>query len=797
MGNTASQFFRMARWFRAEHGLSLLSVIVASIVLGLALSCGGGGNSATSTVNGTNAANVGTNGTSGTTAPSNLFYPEVITAMVGQAITADIPTVTGTVSSYTVNPALPAGLNLNSSNGVISGSPTAVTPTATYTVTAANSSGSTTASVTITVNKALSSLLKLGHDTPIQRLRFVNSRVLSQGYHGHWVLSDYDSGAILANGDQGWPPAVPCCYGGGQFVGQTVWPVDMAGATLVIGIENGLEVRSSSDGHLLATIVFPGLNSYGGVPPTAAGTTWWQLASDGSYVCAGSKLGLLVWAPTGEILVSRTGDYSVAQSFAAPGEVRVALGPAGQNVVETVSTADGTSYVSDSFSGQFHAWFLDGERFLTSLSNVVWIYSKAGVQQNVISLPTADEANSVIGQANWLWTYTTGPSLNVYSLGSSTPVVTYSTFFSATIIPSATTIAAFITSESSTAISVIDLSGASPSKVDYTLPIGGPTAYAATSSSQWIVGNFRGAVLDGASLSGAPRYLALGAAWSIAGATGRAAVSTASGTNFYFDPSVTTQEGTISFSSRKLALSSDGTVLAASSANGDIYNFDIDRTLNIYSLPSGALTNSFPYTANTSPWLFDFSLSASGTLLGQVLATETSLGTSYTRQVTATTGGATIWSDQGQDRNNPILLSPDGTLIAVSNGTPSFLSATIIYKNGTLLTAVPGFAIGWIDNNRILVNSYTSPANSSPPYTYSGCAIYDTTGAKIATPALPELHTIQTVTSDSVYSPELNSIFSLTTGQATWISPYNNKVGAVSGPYVVFEAASQVFVDSY
>ena len=58
------------------------------------------------------------------------------------------------MASYSVSPALPAGLTLNTSTGVITGTPTAVTATATYTVTASNSAGSTTATLSITVNDA-------------------------------------------------------------------------------------------------------------------------------------------------------------------------------------------------------------------------------------------------------------------------------------------------------------------------------------------------------------------------------------------------------------------------------------------------------------------------------------------------------------------------------------------------------------------------------------------------------------------------------------------------------------------
>jgi hypothetical protein len=86
-------------------------------------------------------------------APSNLAYPQTsITAAVGQAIATDTPSVTGTVTNYSISPSLPAGLNISGSTGAISGTPTSVTAQGTYTITAANSAGSTTATVQIVVN---------------------------------------------------------------------------------------------------------------------------------------------------------------------------------------------------------------------------------------------------------------------------------------------------------------------------------------------------------------------------------------------------------------------------------------------------------------------------------------------------------------------------------------------------------------------------------------------------------------------------------------------------------------------
>ena len=101
----------------------------------------------------------GGGGGSGGSAPSALSYESPLTAMVGTAITALAPTVTGSVTSYSVSPGLPAGLSLDSTRGVITGTPTAAATQAAYTLTAKNSYGSTTFSLLITVKIAPPSAL--------------------------------------------------------------------------------------------------------------------------------------------------------------------------------------------------------------------------------------------------------------------------------------------------------------------------------------------------------------------------------------------------------------------------------------------------------------------------------------------------------------------------------------------------------------------------------------------------------------------------------------------------------------
>ena len=111
--------------------------------------------------------------------PSGLSYsPNSVVYLVGDTTVHNTPTVTGTVTHYSVSPALPAGIQLDSVSGLISGIPTADTHTNNYTVTASNVAGSTTKVLTITVfarpanlhyaaNPAIFGVGVAANDTPI------------------------------------------------------------------------------------------------------------------------------------------------------------------------------------------------------------------------------------------------------------------------------------------------------------------------------------------------------------------------------------------------------------------------------------------------------------------------------------------------------------------------------------------------------------------------------------------------------------------------------------------------------
>jgi hypothetical protein len=85
-------------------------------------------------------------------APNSLSYASPNVFTVGNSIPNLSPTVAGgMVLIYSISPNLPDGLTLNTETGIISGIPTVVSETKTYTVTALNSGGSAVFNIIIKV----------------------------------------------------------------------------------------------------------------------------------------------------------------------------------------------------------------------------------------------------------------------------------------------------------------------------------------------------------------------------------------------------------------------------------------------------------------------------------------------------------------------------------------------------------------------------------------------------------------------------------------------------------------------
>jgi hypothetical protein len=94
-----------------------------------------------------------------TAPPTNLSYNVPSSFTINSPIIDLNPSVSGSVTIYSVSPNLPTGLTLNSTTGIISGTPTVLIPATNYVVTATNSFGNTNTTISIAVNTATLYLL--------------------------------------------------------------------------------------------------------------------------------------------------------------------------------------------------------------------------------------------------------------------------------------------------------------------------------------------------------------------------------------------------------------------------------------------------------------------------------------------------------------------------------------------------------------------------------------------------------------------------------------------------------------
>ncbi len=85
------------------------------------------------------------------TPPGALSYPTPQRLPVNVAMTAIAPVTTGALTNYRVAPALPRGITLDASTGVISGAPTATAPAKQYTISATSSGRTVGASLSLAV----------------------------------------------------------------------------------------------------------------------------------------------------------------------------------------------------------------------------------------------------------------------------------------------------------------------------------------------------------------------------------------------------------------------------------------------------------------------------------------------------------------------------------------------------------------------------------------------------------------------------------------------------------------------
>lgn len=745
--------------------MKLLQVAFATVHLALLTGCGGGGGGSTPTP------------------PPSSPAPFIAYAQTQYALDTGIfasltPTSTGgTVVTWTVSPALPAGLSLNAATGIISGTPTSATASATYVVTATNSGGNDTFDLALSVQNSL--LVDLGHADELYAVHHDGNRIVSVDSGGRGVLWNAQTGAILATRDAiRMSASLPCGTSAQSTACYDL--IALKNDTAALQSEGTIHLIDATSGASLATI--------------SAGTLrWWRLASDGSYVATATDTEVKVWSRTGALTFTKAANYGAAKAFAAAGELRIGGGPAGVNVVEKISVPAGASTVTTSHQGTFHSWFDDGEKFISNVGTTVWIYSHAAASLDVTALDTIEQ---LTGQGDWFWTHSWAPKfVKIYRVGASTaPTSSFNFTYLTQVIPGKGAIGALDYNDDW--LSVIDLSGATPVRVDFRPPTQDLRVFSAASPDDWVIGTSLGVMMGEASAS-PPQIYAQGQAQSIVADNDTVVVATAAGKILQYDADNRALVRTIDYPASRLEMSPDGTRVAAAPTRMSLL-YAPNRNLRMYSLTDGSLLHEWTYPPNLpnsdhySVSHFDIASNTDLMVRTQYNYNPPVLSSEVTRIVTTLDDVPTGLGTSLSPGLTESYLSPDGSLLATPTQGGGHSGIIRLYANGNLLGAVPGNMAGWLDNSHmvstVFVDSPTSPAD-----VYDHTEIISTTGVVLATLNIPQPSEIQVISPNVFYAPNLNSIFDATTGAIVWSSSLSARgIGAVAGDNVAFATGAKV-----
>jgi hypothetical protein len=706
------------------------------------------------------------------------------------SVTADVPASMsptnpapggGTALSWSISPAVPAGLSFDPATGQISGTATTPGAPATFKVTATNQVGSSSGTVTIGVYPNVS-LLEVSLEGLVNTLRFSGSRVLAANDY-QWVLKDYTTGKTLVYGNSA------CLTTANPPCGEAT--ADMIGGVVLIDSLGGFSVRSATDGHVLWN-------------ESSQPIYWVRLAMDASYVVAGTKNGLIIWPIDGSTSMTVSGDYSQAIVAAAPGFVQVANGPAGANVIEQVAVGTGARTVSPAYTGTFQSWFQDGSAFASGTDTTLSVYSKQAVLLE--SLPIT-EPTLLAGLGQWFWTKSPDTGFRIYELGaSSTPV--YSNLY----LPLLPQYAAFTTgsgvalllpqddgSATPAPVMIIDLSTGSPVITTAPVPLQfGAYAWsaAATSTSSWVLGSLNGLIYDGASPAAHPRFLSHGDTLSVAGGGNSFSIATADGTVSSFDLSTYTLTSTVSASPDYMISSADGSTLAIRTGTFGSEN------VALYAPATGALIYhmSLPSDAHA----YQLLLSTPGTLL-TVDYGYTSATNPCNAMILSIPDGTTTLCYKNLPEGTSRVFHPDLPLAEVngmvpdSGSDPKFPlmhSVYTIYSNDFLLSSGAGWLVpGWLDDTHFITAGYREDDTSL--YYVGPDLVVDGTGTVFGTYSLDLLGTA-VADAHSLSLDGTGIVFDAYTGAVKWANgSATTGAGWVRGRFYIFKYNGELYAEPW
>jgi mucin-19 len=259
-----------------------------------------------------------------------------------------------TATGYAISPALPLGLNFDSTSGIISGNPVSPSPTTTYTITGYNPFGSSTANVTITVTGNVIVQIPppaITYATPqIYKVNLTIPALSPVNSGGVVPPSIYGGVSIFAG--SGIPGATNNIGALATFSGPDGVAADATGNIYVADAGNKL-IRKITPAGLVTTFA-SGFNRPAGVAVDAAGNV---------YVADAGSNSIYIITPGGQVSIFATG-FNSPSGVVVDGLGNVYVADLGNNQIKKVTPA-GTVSV---FAGSGNLGASDGLGIAASFS---------------------------------------------------------------------------------------------------------------------------------------------------------------------------------------------------------------------------------------------------------------------------------------------------------------------------------------------------------------------------------------------------------------------------------------------
>ncbi len=614
--------------------------------------------------------------------------------------------------------------------------------------------------------------LDLGHTTTIHDLIVSGDRLLTRSSKT-WILWDTTTHTQIAKG-------------------YDTDHVALGDGLMLACSANQIELRSAQNGALINTI--PANNTICGIAP-GGGYIWTWLDQ------TGGKGALGVWTLAGLHTIAKLVD-NFDYFYVAPDEVRFGVGAQQQPSVVNIIPVNGAPPTqTPPYEGVFESWFEDGERFITRDGSTLRIYSKAGVKEDEQgSLSSSDKFH---GTGNYYWDK--GYYLTIREVGGGgVPLVQ-------TLYPSGSTIvrskrALGVIPPQAASFDIFDLAGPAPVKIQNPTGSWKNKAGYIDKDLHWAVGNDTGVIYE----KGTPQdpqasgFFGCGSPVDIAAApTGDVAIATSVGKVLVYDINMPAGAGPkteIPFNASRMQFSANGTVLAAMSSWDQIPNAN-DGSLRFFNLPQGTPLSVLQWP---NIRVDEFSMSQNATTVGFKQYTPTYL---EGRKLTDLSGTTILYQDSADATPLP---SPDGTRFVLTNYWFDIwvvCTGVTFYQGTTPGVHVPGCAVGWIDDNRVLIEQYElGPWQPwGPEIKYLGSSFYDAQGNLLGPANLPVMALNSTTTSvppmyvlspTTVYLKPFQGIYDVNTGVKLTSLPTMTRA-VTSGKAVLVDPLGVVVAQPY